>query len=341
MTQPASGHLHTQPSDEPLYNIGVVSRMTAIPVATLRVWERRYNFPESSRTAGGHRLYSEREVMRLRWVKARIDEGMQTGRAIGALRHLEQQDRLPEPPFSALGRPTPAAAPALQTEVGATASGSLESFRSRLTEALLAHDLDAASLALADALTLYALERVVLDMVGPALAAIGQAWHDGQINVATEHLASNFLRNRMLQWMTGGPTPQRVPPVVLACAPDEWHESSLLMFGVLLRRRGWPVAYLGQALPLPDLAGFVAETRPDVVILVAMTAETAARLLDWPRHLPEAQAHGTPIVGFAGAIFEKDPTWQQRVPGMYLGDTLQAGVETLDRLLRGLYHLPA
>lgn len=32
-------------------------------------------FPEAGRTAGGHRLYSESEVSRLRWVKSTIDEG--------------------------------------------------------------------------------------------------------------------------------------------------------------------------------------------------------------------------------------------------------------------------
>jgi DNA-binding transcriptional MerR regulator len=78
-------------SDEPLYNIGIVSRMTGIPVATLRVWERRYGFPNATRTPGGHRLCSEREVMRLRWVKARVDDGMQTGQAIRALQHMEQE----------------------------------------------------------------------------------------------------------------------------------------------------------------------------------------------------------------------------------------------------------
>jgi DNA-binding transcriptional MerR regulator len=76
-------------SIEPLYNIGVVTRMTGISMATLRAWERRYNFPEASRTLGGHRLYSERDILRLRWVKSRIEEGMQTAQAIQALRHQE------------------------------------------------------------------------------------------------------------------------------------------------------------------------------------------------------------------------------------------------------------
>ena len=39
-------------SDEPLYNIGVVARMTGLSMATLRAWERRYDFPAAERTAG-------------------------------------------------------------------------------------------------------------------------------------------------------------------------------------------------------------------------------------------------------------------------------------------------
>src|SRR5512145_1174419 len=78
-----------QGDEEPLYNIGVVTRMTGISMATLRAWERRYDFPEAKRTLGGHRLYSEKDVLRLRWVKKRIDEGMQTAQAINALKHQE------------------------------------------------------------------------------------------------------------------------------------------------------------------------------------------------------------------------------------------------------------
>src|SRR5512140_3830850 len=81
-------------SDEPLYNIGVVSRMTGISVATLRAWERRYGFPTSGRTAGGHRLYSERDMVRLRWVKVQIEQGMQTAQAIQALKRQEAGERV-------------------------------------------------------------------------------------------------------------------------------------------------------------------------------------------------------------------------------------------------------
>ncbi|MCU0522262.1 MAG: MerR family transcriptional regulator, partial [Anaerolineae bacterium] len=48
-----------------IYNIGVVARMTDIPAATLRVWERRYGFPDTARTEGGHRLYSDSDIQQL------------------------------------------------------------------------------------------------------------------------------------------------------------------------------------------------------------------------------------------------------------------------------------
>ncbi|MBZ0275146.1 MAG: MerR family transcriptional regulator, partial [Anaerolineae bacterium] len=87
-------------SEEPLYNIGVISRMTNIPETTLRVWERRYGFPESARTAGGHRLYCQMEFKRLQWVKMRLDEGMQISQAIQALQHMEREGRFPEAPLT-------------------------------------------------------------------------------------------------------------------------------------------------------------------------------------------------------------------------------------------------
>ena len=79
------------PDEEPLFNIGAVSRMTDISETALRVWERRYDFPKSARTDGGHRLYSQQEVMRLQWVKQRTDEGMQISQAIRALHHHERE----------------------------------------------------------------------------------------------------------------------------------------------------------------------------------------------------------------------------------------------------------
>jgi len=52
---PPNRNLPTTFECSPLDIIGVVSLMTGKTMVTLLVWERRYDFPEASRTTGGRR----------------------------------------------------------------------------------------------------------------------------------------------------------------------------------------------------------------------------------------------------------------------------------------------
>lgn len=312
--------------DEALYNIGAVERMTGIHVATLRIWERRYGFPESERTAGGHRIYSGREVERLAWVKRRIDAGMQPGRAVKALRHRE-----------ALGEPAAAmAAPGVDEGVPSSDGdpATLNSHQVRFLRAMLAHDAAQADRVLGEVLAIVPLEDVILRVIRPTLAALGEGWVRGDVSVATEHLASNYIRQRLIAWLATGPGTHRSLPTVLAGAPDDWHEIGLLMLGVLATRRGWPVYYLGGAVPLPDLADFVRATPVAAVVLVAATTEAARNLLAWPDHLPEVAATGEPPVCFGGVGFAGRPDLVGAMAGHYLGDSLEAGVDALGAVLQ-------
>ena len=61
----------------PIYSIGVVARLLGTSPATIRTWEDRYGVVSPQRSSGGRRLYSRDEVERLRFVKMKIDEGIQ------------------------------------------------------------------------------------------------------------------------------------------------------------------------------------------------------------------------------------------------------------------------
>jgi DNA-binding transcriptional MerR regulator len=310
-------------NDEPLYNIGVVTRMTGISMATLRAWERRYNFPDSSRTSGGHRLYTENDVRRLRWVRDRIDEGMGTARAVHALHHMEAQGQLIQTESSA----------AVKEPAREGLSG-LEKLQQQLTRYLLEKNLEKADQTLGEALATFSPEDLILHMIAPCMNDIGEAWEENDTSVATEHFATNFLRQRLLMWMVNGPPPQSRPPIVLACAPGEWHEGSLLILGALLRRRRWPVAYLGQSVPLSDLATFVKDIRPQMVIDVAMLESTAAQLAEWPQWLPQVAQSGKPVFGYGGRIYTQNPEWRLRTAGIFLGETLVEGLHTVESLVK-------
>ena len=50
---------------QPVHRSGAVARMLRMPVATLRVWERRYGLTQPALTPSGQRLYSADDVRQL------------------------------------------------------------------------------------------------------------------------------------------------------------------------------------------------------------------------------------------------------------------------------------
>jgi hypothetical protein len=174
---------------------------------------------------------------------------------------------------------------------------------------------------------------MVLDIVGPTLSAIGTAWAEGKANIPAEHFATNFLRHQLLRWIQASPAPHAVRPIVLACAPEELHEGSLLMLGVLLRQLRWPVLYLGQTLPLADIDALVHRVQPALVVFVAMSESAALALAEWPLWLREHAEPRLPIIGYGGRAFTENPALAERVPGALLGATLYEGSQRINRIM--------
>lgn len=62
------------------YRSGAVARMLRMPVATLRIWERRYQVTDVHCTPAGHRLYAAEDVKRLALLKQLTGIGHAIGR---------------------------------------------------------------------------------------------------------------------------------------------------------------------------------------------------------------------------------------------------------------------
>ncbi len=80
-----STHLQTDTGGQSLHRSGAVANMLRMPVATLRVWERRYGLTQPVLSPGGQRLYSLDDVRRLTLVKQLSD----LGHAVGGLAPLD------------------------------------------------------------------------------------------------------------------------------------------------------------------------------------------------------------------------------------------------------------
>lgn len=60
----------------PVYSIGAVAKMLAVPPATLRTWQERYGVVVPVRSEGGHRLYTRDQVEQLRFLVDQLAAGL-------------------------------------------------------------------------------------------------------------------------------------------------------------------------------------------------------------------------------------------------------------------------
>ncbi len=79
-------------SDVPLFNTKAVVQQTGIAAPTLRAWERRYTILSPERAQNDYRLYSERDIAIIRWLKGHVDTGMSISQSIALFRHLEREE---------------------------------------------------------------------------------------------------------------------------------------------------------------------------------------------------------------------------------------------------------
>lgn len=83
--------------DQPAqYRIGAISRLSGVPISTLRVWERRYGAFAPDKSAGRHRLYRGADIERAALLRTLTDLGYGIGTLVGqstaALQALTQHD---------------------------------------------------------------------------------------------------------------------------------------------------------------------------------------------------------------------------------------------------------
>ncbi len=74
-------------SGHAIHRSGSVAKMLAMPVATLRVWERRYRLTQQEAAARTQRLYTDADIQRLLLIKQLTD----LGHAIGSIAQLDIQ----------------------------------------------------------------------------------------------------------------------------------------------------------------------------------------------------------------------------------------------------------
>ncbi len=248
--------------------IGELSRRVGVSEHVLRAWESRYGLLKPARSAGGYRLYSEDDEIRVRRMLAHLEGGLAAAQAARAA--VDEAQPPTAPRTAATAAADVVGGPDVRVAIDAARPAGLAEYADALRQGLDDLDESAAQAVLDRLLTDFTIETVLRDVLLPYLHDLGERWEHGEVTIAQEHFASHVLRGRLTSlsrgWGNG-----RGPFALLACPPGEQHDLALIAFGIALNRSGWRVGYLGVNTPIPDLIQVSSVLRPNLVVLAAST----------------------------------------------------------------------
>lgn len=219
-----------------------LSKEVGIGIDTLRIWERRYGFPQPERDAVGHRCYPPQQIEELRLVKTLQSLGQRPGQ-IFTLNPHERRELLQQ--LLELQDPVDADLEAL-VSVGTPEQIGLE-LRARRRQ--------------------LGVSEFIHQVAVPLVGLLDRGWTEGRISIAREHLVSDQLEGVLRQVLAAGAEGDRGADMLFLTLSGERHKLGLLMAACLFRASGCRCRVVNEELPLSEVAPLVAVLQVTAVAL--------------------------------------------------------------------------
>lgn len=282
---------------EAYLRIGELSRRAGVSPDLLRAWERRYGLLEPSRSAGGFRLYSDRDLTRVKTMLEHLGNGLSAAEAArltleGASPRSRTDDLAPSPAGSSheLAR-------AIQDYDDGRAQAAIDG--------------------LAAALGPDALVKVLYEL-------LRELRRSGTTTSGSVHFATTVVRGRLhglaRAWDRGFG-----PRAILAGAPGEHDDLDLIALGLLLRSQGWRITLLGAGVEVSALEQACEALKPALIVVASPTAKPLTAVSD---ELSELGSRFELALAGAGAT----PELAEEVGGRALDHDVTTAAEQLSAL---------
>ncbi len=221
------------------YLISTVVKRSGVKADLIRAWERRYQAVSPTRTEGGHRVYSDNDIVRLKLLNQATDEGHSISQianlSLEALQKLLQM----EPPLK-----SPASSP------GTNFSNSdnqylAETYIEKCYAAMMSFDAKAIESHFENAVVELGAQAFMESLLTPFLTRMGEDWKAGRLRPAHEHMATSVIRS-MVYILRSNYTPaNHAPRLVISTPIGQQHELGALIAALIAEFKGWYITYLG------------------------------------------------------------------------------------------------
>ncbi|MBT8196120.1 MAG: MerR family transcriptional regulator [Bacteroidia bacterium] len=295
------------------YPIKVVSQMTGLSAFVIRAWEKRYDAVTPARTETNRRLYSEDDIEKLRL----LNEAVNKGHNIGGIAKLSTDELK-----SILNQNQITTTDPIQEELPTD----IDSMLSTSIEAVKAYDGKQLETILLKASAKLSQPQLIEDFVVPLIYKIGDLWHDGDIRVAHEHLASAVIRSFLASLIEQHRPDENAPVIISATPRGQDHEIGAMIVGVIAAPLGWKVLYLGPNLPVEEISAVADSLEAKVVALSIIYPGDDQQLKKDLHNLRRILPESTSII-FGGRASTSYLDIIDEIGGTHVDDTRQLRTE--------------
>ena len=221
------------------YTIREIETISGIKAHTLRVWEQRYSFFKLMRTKTNKRTFTDIELKKILNIKQLIQYGYK-------LAHLNKMT-----------------ADEIELKVVETSSSNLELNLNYSLNKLLLYTIELRIIDFENLVSKLILEKGIdktyVEILIPYFNKIGILWQTNKLSIATEHIFSNIIRNKLIHCIENIKKQKQQPSnikIAFFLPSNEIHEIGLLFCYYLATKEGLETFYLGSDMPIKEAISF-------------------------------------------------------------------------------------
>ena len=243
------------------YSIKDLERLSGIKAHTIRIWEKRYGLLHPERTDTNIRHYSDADLKRILNVSILKRHGIKISH-IASMKEKEMAEKI---------------------LIISSDTSDYESLIESLVISMVDMDQDKFEKLLSRSIMQLGFEDSILKIVYPFLEKIGILWQTGAVNPAQEHFITHLIRQKIIVGIDSViPANHPSPKHFLLYLPEgELHELGLLFYSYLIQKRGHKVTYLGQWVPLSDMASASTVLNVNYLLTSIVAAHSGMDLMDY------------------------------------------------------------
>lgn len=242
------------------YLIGTVSKRSGVKSDLVRAWERRYQAVKPTRTDGGHRVYTDQDIARLKLLNQATSHGHSISQiaqfSLDELKKLVRE----EDPNAILPKYT-------ANPVSENKKFLAEDYIEKCYAAVLAFDARQLEAHFENAIVELRSQAFIEDLLTPLLTRIGERWKTGELRAIHEHMTSAVIRSITYILRNNTPCPENAPRMIVSTPIGQLHELGALLAAIMAELAGWQVTYLGANLAAEEIAAAARFTHAKAVTI--------------------------------------------------------------------------